>query len=108
MNFRSDIRAAALRRGVIIGSAAIALVVPRAADAQPHRLPAPAMQHESFGPGAGGAMHRDRAEIRADFRTALAPYGRWQRHSRWGDVWVPSNRTREWRPYTVGRWVYTD
>jgi uncharacterized protein DUF6600 len=44
----------------------------------------------------------------ADFRTALQPYGRWQQHSRWGEVWSPANRARDWRPYTVGRWAYTD
>jgi hypothetical protein len=46
--------------------------------------------------------------IRADFRAALQPYGRWERIARWGDVWVPDNLARGWRPYTVGRWVYTD
>jgi hypothetical protein len=25
-----------------------------------------------------------------------------------GQVWVPANRSRDWRPYTVGRWTYTD
>src|SRR5258705_798545 len=29
-------------------------------------------------------------------------------HRRFGDVWVPANRPRGWRPYTVGHWVYTD
>ena len=43
-----------------------------------------------------------------EFRSALQPYGRWDRVSRWGEVWVPANRPREWRPYTVGRWAYTD
>jgi hypothetical protein len=46
--------------------------------------------------------------ISLEFRTALQPYGRWERHSRWGDVWVPENRPRDWRPYTVGRWAFTD
>jgi hypothetical protein len=44
----------------------------------------------------------------AEFRTALQSFGRWERHPRWGDVWVPMNRPRDWRPYTVGRWDYTD
>src|SRR5262245_13800329 len=48
------------------------------------------------------------ASISVEFRTALQDHGRWQRHSRWGDVWVPSNVSRDWRPYTNGRWVYTD
>jgi hypothetical protein len=46
--------------------------------------------------------------ISIQFRTALQDHGRWQRHSRWGDVWIPANRQRDWRPYTNGHWVYTD
>src|SRR5215470_8588490 len=48
------------------------------------------------------------ASISVVFRTALQDHGRWQRHSRWGDVWVPGNLARDWRPYTNGHWVYTD
>ncbi len=43
-----------------------------------------------------------------DFRVALEPYGAWRHHRRFGDVWVPESRPRDWRPYTVGHWVYTD
>jgi uncharacterized protein DUF6600 len=46
--------------------------------------------------------------IAGDFRVALEPYGAWRHHRRFGDVWVPANRPRDWRPYTVGHWVYTD
>jgi hypothetical protein len=42
------------------------------------------------------------------FRTALSPHGRFHRHDRWGEVWIPARRDRDWRPYTEGRWVYTD
>ncbi len=61
-------------------------------------------------PLVDGASHpaAAQASIRADFRAALAPYGRWERSRRWGEVWAPNNRQRDWRPYTVGRWVYTD
>jgi hypothetical protein len=48
------------------------------------------------------------ASVGADFRVALEPYGAWRHHRRFGDVWVPANRSRDWRPYTVGHWVYTD
>ena len=48
------------------------------------------------------------ASVSVEFRTALQPYGRWERHSHWGQVWVPENRPRGWRPYTVGHWAYTD
>jgi hypothetical protein len=46
--------------------------------------------------------------VGADFRVALEPYGGWRHHRRFGDVWVPASRARDWRPYTVGHWVYTD
>ena len=45
--------------------------------------------------------------ISAEFRTALEPYGTWQHHRRWGEVWIPSRVARDWRPYTVGHWVYS-
>ena len=48
------------------------------------------------------------ASISVQFRTALQDHGRWARHSRWGEVWIPANRPRDWRPYTNGHWVYTD
>lgn len=61
-------------------------------------------------PVTGGLVTPALAQVavRAEFRTALQPYGSWRRHSRWGDVWVPADRPRAWRPYTVGRWDYTD
>jgi hypothetical protein len=46
--------------------------------------------------------------LSVQFRTALEPHGRWQRHGRWGEVWIPAKRDRDWRPYTSGRWTYTD
>ena len=45
--------------------------------------------------------------LSVDFRTALEPYGAWQHHRRWGEVWIPSRVARDWRPYTVGHWVYS-
>jgi hypothetical protein len=46
--------------------------------------------------------------VEADFHLALEPFGAWRHHRRFGDVWVPANRARDWRPYTAGHWVYTD
>jgi len=46
--------------------------------------------------------------VGGDFRVALEPYGAWRHHRRFGDVWVPASRPRDWRPYTLGHWVYTD
>jgi hypothetical protein len=54
------------------------------------------------------AQARAATSISVEFRTALEPYGRFDRHSRWGDVWIPANRSRDWRPYTVGHWAYTN
>jgi len=48
------------------------------------------------------------ASVSADFRVALEPFGVWRHHGRFGDVWVPANRARDWRPYTAGHWIYTD
>jgi hypothetical protein len=85
------------------------LAVPTIAHAQKHTPPQ--MQR---GPTAGPpqqsphASARSQTSLRAEFRTALEPHGRWQHHARFGDVWVPANRVRDWRPYTAGRWVYTN
>jgi hypothetical protein len=54
------------------------------------------------------ALAQERIAGLAEFRLALQPYGHWEHHARWGDVWVPANRSRDWRPYTVGHWAYTD
>jgi hypothetical protein len=48
------------------------------------------------------------ATVSVEFRTALDPYGRWVNHPRWGEVWVPADVDRDWRPYLNGRWEYTD
>ncbi len=42
------------------------------------------------------------------FYDRLAPYGDWREHPRWGWVWSPRGVAAGWRPYTLGRWVYTD
>jgi hypothetical protein len=54
------------------------------------------------------AAAQERASFHADFRAALEPFGAWHHHARLGDVWVPGHRSRAWRPYTAGHWVYTD
>jgi uncharacterized protein DUF6600 len=62
------------------------------------------------GPEGRGFIPTAAAQQRASiqFRTPLEPYGAWHRSRRFGEVWVPANVSREWRPYTVGHWIYTD
>ncbi len=48
------------------------------------------------------------AQVSAEFQAALEAYGEWQPHPRFGEVWVPYDLPPDWRPYTYGRWVYTD
>lgn len=42
------------------------------------------------------------------FYESLSPYGEWVEVDNYGYCWHPTDVSREWRPYTVGRWVYTD
>jgi hypothetical protein len=44
------------------------------------------------------------------FYTKLDPYGAWFETIDYGYVWQPreAERSRSWRPYRSGRWVYTD
>ncbi|HYY13738.1 MAG TPA: DUF6600 domain-containing protein [Chthoniobacterales bacterium] len=44
------------------------------------------------------------------FYTKLEPFGVWRESSAYGFVWQPraAMESRSWRPYTNGRWVYTD
>ncbi len=38
----------------------------------------------------------------------LGNYGYWVYYSPYGHVWIPRGVGRHWRPYTHGRWVWTD
>jgi hypothetical protein len=42
------------------------------------------------------------------FYDSLDPYGYWVRRSNYGYVWVPHDTGYGWRPYTHGRWLWTD
>lgn len=44
----------------------------------------------------------------APFVDPLSAYGRWFVYAGYGWVWTPTVVSPDWRPYTVGRWVYTD
>jgi hypothetical protein len=42
------------------------------------------------------------------FYDYLSPYGIWVSYPTYGYVWVPRHMGLGWRPYTNGRWVWTD
>ena len=98
-------------------AAALPLAAPTAAEAQRQQgpshmqreMPTAQAQRQQLSPPQG-EQPRGAAQgpVKAEFRAALEPYGRWQRHARWGEVWTPADRPRDWRPYTVGHWAYTD
>jgi uncharacterized protein DUF6600 len=61
-------------------------------------------------PLAAGACKASRiapADL-ARFRDALAPHGEWLDLEPYGTVWAPLGVRGDWRPYTHGRWTYTD
>jgi hypothetical protein len=76
-----------------------------AAAAQP---PAPALMQPALnaaiavGVGFHGTVGVDY------FYSNLAPYGYWVERPSYGWVWVPRHVRHHWRPYSSGRWVYTD
>jgi hypothetical protein len=41
------------------------------------------------------------------FHQRLSPYGQWETHASYGEVWRP-RVAAGWRPYTTGHWVYSD
>ena len=54
------------------------------------------------------AAAQTRDSISIEFRTGLTPYGSWRTVARWGEVWVPARIARDWQPYTLGNWVYSE
>ena len=43
-----------------------------------------------------------------DFYEYLSPYGVWVHNAPYGYVWIPRQVGHQWRPYTYGRWVWTN
>jgi hypothetical protein len=58
--------------------------------------------------GVGGLAAAQESIDIDTFYDELAPYGQWVWHPRFGYVWLPETVSDNWRPYTVGRWTYTD
>ncbi len=49
------------------------------------------------------------AEVTVDvFYNQLEPYGDWIDAGEYGYAWHPRDVAEDWRPYTDGRWAYTD
>jgi Family of unknown function (DUF6600) len=67
-------------------------------------LPLPAADRLGLG---GSAAAQESIDIDT-FYDELEPYGQWVWHPRFGYVWLPETVSDNWRPYTVGRWTYTD
>ncbi|HDT14179.1 MAG TPA: hypothetical protein ENO03_07455 [Candidatus Aminicenantes bacterium] len=44
----------------------------------------------------------------AHFYDQLEPYGIWVSHRSYGYVWIPADVGYSWRPYSRGRWAWTD
>jgi hypothetical protein len=42
------------------------------------------------------------------FYDELSPYGDWVEHPGNGYVFIPTGVSPDWRPYTVGQWIWTD
>ncbi|HEY1363757.1 MAG TPA: DUF6600 domain-containing protein [Xanthobacteraceae bacterium] len=97
---------------VAVALAAASLAPAEAQHRAMERQPGPpAMMQRGNAPR--GELHNtgqshERGTVSAEFRAALEPHGRWLTHSRWGEVWRPEHRARNWRPYTLGHWTYTN
>jgi hypothetical protein len=55
----------------------------------------------------GSAAAQENIDV-SYFYDELAYYGEWVWHPRFGYVWLPQDVSDDWRPYTVGHWLYTD
>lgn len=44
----------------------------------------------------------------SQFYVSLSSHGHWIQNAQFGWVWYPRYRPAGWRPYTVGRWAWTD
>jgi len=56
----------------------------------------------------GGPQEYGPNEDTSYFYDRLSAYGNWVELQPYGNVWVPRHMGYRWRPYTDGRWVWTD
>jgi hypothetical protein len=42
------------------------------------------------------------------FQEPLSMYGQWMELDPYGAVWMPAGVGPDWRPYTIGHWIFTD
>ncbi len=75
-------------------------------------VPTAVARHEEIPASRARVTSKDREAPRSydTFYRKLEPYGAWRETADYGYVWQPrqAERTRDWRPYTQGRWAYTD
>jgi len=76
-----------------------------AAAAQP---PAPALTRPALNAAVGVAVGINGTVGVDAFYGNLAPYGYWVNRPSYGWVWLPRHIRHGWRPYSYGRWAYTD
>ncbi|MBV8199867.1 MAG: hypothetical protein JOZ15_04510 [Acidobacteria bacterium] len=76
-----------------------------AATAQP---PAPALVQPALNAAVAVAVGVHGTVGVDFFYSNLAPYGYWVNRPSYGWVWTPRHIRHGWRPYSYGRWVYTD
>lgn len=80
-------------------------------ESAPEATPAPGEQSESQPVTRSRAVSGARPTSGySTFYTKLEPHGAWLETADYGYVWQPrqAESSRSWRPYTNGRWVYTD
>ena len=73
-------------------------------------MPIPGLAQDT-GDAAHVVVSQEPSEDVADvsvFHEPLAPYGTWTAVPEYGQVWMPHDVAPGWRPYTTGRWVYTN
>src|SRR5258708_23878540 len=76
-----------------------------AATAQP---PAPALTQPALNAAVAVAVGVHGTVGVDFFYNNLAPYGYWVNRPSYGWVWCPRHIRHGWRPYSSGRWVYSD